>query len=46
MRWRCGGVAWKGVGIQVSLLEEAEGKWSGRSRKLFLEEEIRQVGRE
>jgi len=28
----------------VNLLEEAEGKWSGRSEKLFLEKEgIRQV---
>jgi hypothetical protein len=33
MRWRCGGVAWKGVGIRVNLLEEAGGKWSGRSEK-------------
>ncbi len=45
MRWRCGGVAWRGVGIRVNLLEEAGGKWSGRlKKKLFLEgEEIRQV---
>jgi len=33
MRWRCGGVAWRGVGIRVNLLEEAGGKWSGRLKK-------------
>ncbi len=27
MRWPCGGVAWRGVGIRVNLLEEAGGKW-------------------
>jgi len=27
MRWRCGGVAWRGVRIRVNLLEEVGGKW-------------------
>jgi len=35
MRWPCGGVAWRGVGIRVNLLEEAGGKWSGRSESCF-----------
>jgi hypothetical protein len=35
MRWRCGGVAWRGVGIRVNLLEEAGGKWSGGKESCF-----------
>jgi hypothetical protein len=35
MRWPCGGVAWRGVGIRVSLLEEAGEKWSGRRECCF-----------
>jgi hypothetical protein len=37
MRWPCGGVAWRGVGIRVNLLEEAGGKWLGRSKNCFFE---------
>jgi len=40
MRWRCGGVAWRGVGIRVNLLEEVGGKVVRKKKAVFGEKEF------